>query len=65
MPSSSTSIKYGAIPTGNDSADVKLTQFIDRTFEMTRPNIRINGRNFEEMDIAEEGAPLDPFSLFA
>lgn len=22
---------------------------------MTRPNIRINGRNFEDMDIAEEG----------
>ncbi|KAI0736484.1 hypothetical protein C8Q72DRAFT_4277 [Fomitopsis betulina] len=29
-------------------------QFIDRTFEMTRRNIRINGRNFEDMDIAEE-----------
>lgn len=44
---------------------MELTQFIDRTFEMTRPNIRINGRNFEELDIAEEGAPLDPLSLFA
>ncbi|KAH9914713.1 uncharacterized protein B0H18DRAFT_1044371 [Fomitopsis serialis] len=31
-----------------------LQQFIDRTFDMTRPNIRINGRNFEEMDISEE-----------
>ncbi|KAH9830944.1 uncharacterized protein C8Q71DRAFT_315519 [Rhodofomes roseus] len=31
-----------------------LQQFIDRTFDMTRPNIRINGRNFEELDIAEE-----------
>ncbi|EPS97370.1 hypothetical protein FOMPIDRAFT_1052583 [Fomitopsis schrenkii] len=37
-----------------DALLAHLHQFVDRTFEMTRPNIRINGRNFEDMDIAEE-----------
>ncbi|KZT66715.1 hypothetical protein DAEQUDRAFT_674620 [Daedalea quercina L-15889] len=42
-----------------DALSKHLQKFIDRTFDITRPNIRINGRNFEEMDIAEEEEPFD------
>ncbi|OCH95202.1 hypothetical protein OBBRIDRAFT_878275 [Obba rivulosa] len=39
-----------------------LHRFIDRTFEMTRPNVRVNGRNFEELQQNEEGLCLEePF----
>ncbi|KZT03421.1 uncharacterized protein LAESUDRAFT_738283 [Laetiporus sulphureus 93-53] len=31
-----------------------LKQFVDRTFEKTRPNIRVNGRNAEDVDVDEE-----------
>ncbi|OSX64701.1 hypothetical protein POSPLADRAFT_1120932, partial [Postia placenta MAD-698-R-SB12] len=36
-----------------------LQQFVDRTFDMTRPNLRVNGRNFEELDTEEQG--VEPF----
>ncbi|CCM06089.1 uncharacterized protein FIBRA_08336 [Fibroporia radiculosa] len=37
-----------------------LYNFIDKTFDITRPNLRINGRNFEEVDISEqEEEPFD------
>jgi len=36
-----------------------LHRFIDRTFEMTRPNVRVNGRNFEELQQNEEEEPFD------
>ncbi|EMD34493.1 hypothetical protein CERSUDRAFT_141028 [Gelatoporia subvermispora B] len=36
-----------------------LHRFIDRTFEMTRPNVRVNGKNFEELQQNEEEEPFD------
>lgn len=31
-------------------------QFIDKTFELTRPNVRVNGQNLEELNEDEVGA---------
>ncbi|KAH9951410.1 hypothetical protein B0H21DRAFT_718909 [Amylocystis lapponica] len=36
-----------------------LNLFVDRTFEMTRPNLRVNGRNFDELDA--DGQEEEPF----
>jgi len=37
-----------------------VQQFIERAFELTRPNLRVNGRNFEEVDTDEqEEEPFD------
>lgn len=33
----------------------RFLKFVDRTFDMTRPNLRVNGRNFEELDTEEQG----------
>ena len=33
-------------------------QFIQRTFEIARANVRVNGRNLDEVPEAEEGVPL-------
>jgi len=35
-----------------------LSQFIDATFKIAQPNLRVNGRNFEELDENEEGQQL-------
>ncbi|KAI0687821.1 hypothetical protein BC835DRAFT_1419656 [Cytidiella melzeri] len=37
-----------------------LKRFIERTFEMASKNLRVNGRNFEDMDEDEQGGRL-PF----
>lgn len=37
-----------------------MHQFIDKTFEMTRPNVRVNGQNLEDINEDEEGARLAP-----
>lgn len=39
------------------------TQFIDRTFEKAKNNLRVNGRNFEDLDPDEQSASLSPSSL--
>ncbi|KAI8998973.1 hypothetical protein BD414DRAFT_454287 [Trametes punicea] len=36
-----------------------LHRFIDRTFEMARPNVRVNGQNLE--DINEDEEDMEPF----
>ncbi|KAH8105471.1 hypothetical protein BXZ70DRAFT_1075444 [Cristinia sonorae] len=36
-----------------------LNRFIDKTFEMSKPNVRVNGRNFEEINEDEQG--MEPF----
>jgi len=36
-----------------------LDQFIERTFGLAQPNLRINGTNFESLD--ESGREMDPF----
>ncbi|PSS29855.1 hypothetical protein PHLCEN_2v2648 [Hermanssonia centrifuga] len=37
-----------------------LQKFIDRTFEMSTANLRINGRNFEDLNAEEQGG-IEPF----
>ncbi|KAI0799874.1 hypothetical protein BC629DRAFT_205218 [Irpex lacteus] len=37
-----------------------LRRFIERTFEMAKKNVRVNGRNFEELDEDEQGGS-NPF----
>ncbi|KAI0338175.1 hypothetical protein BDW22DRAFT_1363309 [Trametopsis cervina] len=37
-----------------------LRGFIERTFDMAKKNLRVNGRNFEEMDEDEQGG-MEPF----
>ena len=35
---------------------LKFFQFVERTFQIAKPNLRINGRNFDEYDNDEQGA---------
>ncbi|KAI0637342.1 hypothetical protein C8Q77DRAFT_1207408 [Trametes polyzona] len=50
---------------GNDSSEDRevllahLHRFIDKTFEMARPNVRVNGQNLE--DINEDEEDMEPF----
>ncbi|KAI1788452.1 hypothetical protein LXA43DRAFT_1097276 [Ganoderma leucocontextum] len=51
--------------TANDSSEHRqlllahLHRFIDRTFEMARPNVRVNGQNLE--DLNEDEVDTEPF----
>ncbi|PCH39570.1 hypothetical protein WOLCODRAFT_141311 [Wolfiporia cocos MD-104 SS10] len=36
-----------------------MQQFIQSTFEMTRENLRVNGRNYEDVEMDEEEEPFD------
>ncbi|KDR81421.1 hypothetical protein GALMADRAFT_89324 [Galerina marginata CBS 339.88] len=42
-----------------DAIMAHLDQFIERTFSLAQPNLRINGTNFESLD--ENGRETDPF----
>ncbi|KAI0806994.1 hypothetical protein C8Q74DRAFT_1453259 [Fomes fomentarius] len=50
---------------GNNSAEDRqvllahLHRFIDKTFELTRPNVRVNGQNLEELN--EDEVDTEPF----
>ena len=41
-------------------ADVFRSKMIERTFEMCKPNLRINGKNYEDMNEVEEGVYPSP-----
>ncbi|KAH9001682.1 hypothetical protein EDB92DRAFT_91068 [Lactarius akahatsu] len=38
-----------------------LQQFIDTTFEKAEPNVRINGKNFEEVKDGDDDKEVEPF----
>ncbi|KAJ3493250.1 hypothetical protein NLJ89_g11064 [Agrocybe chaxingu] len=42
-----------------DAIRAHLEQFIDRTFTLAQPNLRVNGHNFESFD--ENGRETEPF----
>ncbi|KAJ3480358.1 hypothetical protein NLI96_g8410 [Meripilus lineatus] len=46
-------------PAEKDALKVHLYKMIERTFEMCKPNLRINGKNYEDMNEDEEG--IEPF----
>ncbi|KAL1947475.1 hypothetical protein VTO73DRAFT_14436 [Trametes versicolor] len=46
-------------PADREALLAHLHKFIDKTFEMTRPNVRVNGQNLE--DINEDEEDMEPF----
>ncbi|GJE94025.1 hypothetical protein PsYK624_101930 [Phanerochaete sordida] len=47
-------------PAEQERLRATLDAFIERAFEMCKPNLRVNGRNFEELDADEQGG-IEPF----
>ncbi|KAF8906016.1 hypothetical protein CPB84DRAFT_1770831 [Gymnopilus junonius] len=48
-----------ALSEEQDTIMAHLDQFIERTFNLAQPNLRVNGTNFESLD--ESGREMDPF----
>ncbi|KAJ8521911.1 hypothetical protein ONZ45_g1424 [Pleurotus djamor] len=52
-------IKSQGLSSQRDALIAHLNQFVDRTFAIAKPNLRVNGRNFEEVEPDDDVEPFD------
>jgi len=52
-------IASGSLRCEKDALTAHMNRFIDQTFKMAQPNLRINGLNYETLDSSEQN--IEPF----
>ncbi|KAI0290471.1 hypothetical protein BC826DRAFT_868486, partial [Russula brevipes] len=53
------SVRQNGLESGRASLLPHVQQFIDTTFEKAKPNVRINGKKFEELKDEDDVEPFD------
>ncbi|KAI0259959.1 hypothetical protein BC834DRAFT_973866 [Gloeopeniophorella convolvens] len=54
-------VRQSGLESERSSLMPHVQQFIDATFEKMKPNIRINGKRFEELKDDDDGREIEPF----